>query len=118
MPSGGDYPPTIKGQFQYNDHGGWLSYEKVCFHGVVADLPLPPSDMAYGGNYEGYYRPQPKTLGDGGRFVVTVQDQGQTGPSTSDYLSITLYDGVFAGYSNAGNLKGGSIQLHKDEDED
>ncbi len=109
---------TIKGQFQYTDHGcRWNDY-KVRFHGVVADLDLLPFGMAYGGDYEGDYRPQPKTLGDGGTFVLTVEDQGQPGPSTSDYVTINLVGGVFAGYSNAGNLKGGNIKLHEDEDED
>jgi hypothetical protein len=111
-------PPTIKGQLQYTDHGGWNDYEKVRFHGVVTDLPLPPFGMAYEGTYEGDYRPQPKTLGPGGRFVVTVEDIGQPGASTSDSIEITLSGGVFDGYSNAGNLKGGNIKLHEDEDED
>jgi hypothetical protein len=103
--------PTIKGQFQYADHGGWENYAKVSFHGV------PDSFSGEGNVYEGIgsYTSQPKTLGVGGTFVVRVEDQGQTGPSTSDYLSITLHDGVFDGYSNSGNLKGGNIQAHVDE---
>lgn len=106
-------PPTIKGQFQYTDHGEWMNYAKVSFHGVPESLSVEGN--VYEG--EGSYTPQPKTLGPGGTFVVHVEDLGQSGPSTSDYISITLYDGVFNGYSNAGNLKGGNIQAHVDEDE-
>lgn len=110
--------PTIKGQFQYTDHGGWEDFKKVSFHGVIAEVPpFNPDGTVYEGIYQGSYTPQPKNLGEGGEFKVTVTDNGQFGPSNSDNVKIELIDGVFDGYTNSSKLRGGNIQFHQDEEE-
>ena len=112
--------PTIKGQFQYTDHGGFSnangSFRKVSFHGRITELPenFTCDRAALGGAYVGEYTPQPPTLGLGGYFEVAVEDNGEPGPSTADAFAIRLIGGVFDGYENAGLLCGGNIQAHVD----
>jgi len=98
------------GQLQFNDH------EKgVKFHGVVDSVP---NDTCVGlatefeGRYLGSYTPQPRKLGEGGRFEIYLEDKGKSGPSQGDYFELKLHDGIHDGYSLKGTLEGGNIQTY------
>ena len=92
-------------------------------HGVVEPLIVPnvPSCEAAveglpGALFEGTYRPQETTLRSArGEFVVQVFDQGEPGTSqeeiTGDGFSIQLIGGVYNGYTRAGYIEGGNVQV-------
>jgi hypothetical protein len=66
--------------------------------------------------FEGTYRPQEKTLrSQQGEFVVQVFDQGEPGGSqeeiTGDSFSIQLIGGAYTGYTRAGYIEGGNVQV-------
>ncbi len=102
----------ISGQLQYNDHD-----KGVRFH-AVADA-LDNGDTCDGwlntweGRYYGSYTPQPRKLGEGGRFEIYLQDNGKGGgPSKGDKLTLTLVGGIYDGYFKETTLEGGNIQAH------
>src|SRR5215213_6398699 len=66
--------------------------------------------------FEGTYRPQDRTLRNlRGEFVVQVFDQGEPGTSqgdiTGDSFSIELIGGAYNGYTRAGYIEGGNVQV-------
>ena len=48
-----------------------------------------------------------------GTAQVVVCDNGEPGPSSGDNLSIQILTGPYAGYSNAGVLEGGNLQINQ-----
>jgi len=112
----------VSGQLQYNDH------EKgVMFHGVADSLIEGGTCNGlldtWEGQYCGTYTPQPRKLGEGGRFEIKVVDSGEKGPSKGDELTLTLDGGYHDGYGidtklaadgtfKEGNIKGGNIKAH------
>lgn len=117
----------VSGQLQYNDHE-----EGVSFHGVADSLIEGGTCNGlldtWEGQYFGTYTPQPRKLGEGGRFEIKVVDSGEKGPSKGDELTLTLDGGCYAGYKidttfaedgtlksgniKGGNIKGGNIKAH------
>lgn len=98
------------GQLQFNDHE-----TGVKFHGVVDSVPENTCGglaSAFEGHYLGSYTPQPRKLGEGGRFVIYLadKDKGESGPSKGDYFELKLTGGIHDGYSLHGTLEGGNIQ--------
>ncbi len=109
--------PCVSGQLEYQDHRPWKS-KSVSFHGVLTGQtpfigpdgqPLEVTNENQAA-FAGTYKPQPESLGEGGTFVVQVQDFGKKGPSDGDTFSITLCGGVFDGYTQSGSLVGGNIK--------
>lgn len=97
-----------KGQFQYMDRAAGVK-----FHGVAIDGGWPESYPSFVGYFIGTYEPQPKKAGPGGEFDAYVYDfDGHPEFGDSDYVDILVYDGVYAGYRNAGFLQGGNIKSH------
>jgi len=101
-----------KGQFQYKDHS-----ENTAFHGVLdttinidgyEPCEIPGEDIAF----EGDYRPQPKKLGDGGTFTMTLLG----GSEKDQCLRIELEDGIHDGYVREGCLGGGNIKVWDQEE--
>lgn len=109
--------PCVSGQLEYQDHRPWKG-KSVSFHGVVLsqakfigpdgkEVEVPTDKQAAFG---GTYKPQPESLGEGGTFVVQVEDAGKDGPSEGDTFKVTLCDGVFDGYTQSGTLVGGNVK--------
>jgi hypothetical protein len=85
-----------RGQFQYNDHVAGRA-----FHGVV-EQPIVDC-LVTELSYTGEYTPQPPTAGYPGTFVLEL--------SEDSCLTITLNEGVYAGYSRSGCLEGGKLRF-------
>jgi len=109
---------VARGQFQYHDHGGpWgPNALTVAAHGVInapfEGVCIQPPVFPIG-VFTGTYEPQPKKLGSGGTFTISVEDGGEPGPSNGDTFFVEFVGGVFDGYSNSGNINGGNIQVHE-----
>ena len=98
-------------------------FPEIRLHGTVEPLIVPnvPScaDAVEGiqtALFEGTYRPQEKALrSQQGEFVVQVFDQGEPGSSqdeiTGDSFSIQLIGGAYTGYTRAGYIEGGNVQV-------
>jgi hypothetical protein len=98
-------------------------FPEIDLHGTVEPLIVPnvPScEAAVEGLpaalFEGTYRPQDRTLRNlRGEFVVQVFDQGEPGTSqgeiTGDSFSIQLIGGAYNGYTRAGYIEGGNVQV-------
>ena len=98
-------------------------FPAIDLHGTVEPLIVPnvPScEEAVEGLpaalFEGTYRPQDRTLRNlRGEFVVQVFDQGEPGTSqgeiTGDSFSIQLIGGAYTGYTRAGYIEGGNVQV-------
>jgi hypothetical protein len=98
-------------------------FPEIKLHGTVEPLIVPnvPScpeavEGLPAALFEGTYRPQEKTLRNlRGEFVVQVFDQGEPGSSqgeiTGDGFSIELIGGPYNGYSRAGYIEGGNVQV-------
>ncbi len=98
-------------------------FPEIRLHGKVEPLIVPnvPScaDAVKGiqtALFEGTYRPQEKTLrSQQGEFVIQVFDQGEPGGSqaeiTGDSFSIELIGGAYNGYTRAGYIEGGNVQV-------
>lgn len=101
----------VSGQLQFNDH------EKgVKFHGVADSVPWNTCgglSSKWAGEYLGSYTPQPRKLGEGGRFEIYLEDRGEPGHSKGDYFRLSLTGGIYDGYSLDGTLEGGNIQVPK-----
>jgi len=108
----------VTGQLQYYDRDAG-----VRFHGVADSLYEGDYDgllNTWEGRYCGNYTPQPRNLGDGGRFQIEVVDKGKKGPSKEDTLTLTLEGGVYgengvcgpSAYNMTATLAGGNIQAH------
>jgi hypothetical protein len=123
---------VIKGQITYHDTGTsvieGLPFGEVRIHGVVDPLiftapdceaaALDFLDMA---QFDGTYRSQDTSLtsAEPGRFHVLVFDQGEPGRTkdpvfvTGDGFAIELTGtyAPYAGYTRAGYIEGGNIQV-------
>ena len=100
---------VVSGQLQFNDHD-----EGVKFHGVADAVPCGACggfSNEWSGNYLGSYTPQPRKLGEGGRFEIYLEDRGESGHSKGDYFKLSLTGGIYDGYSLEGTLAGGNIQV-------
>ena len=98
-------------------------FPAIDLHGTVEPLIVPnvPScEEAVEGLpaalFEGTYQPQDRTLRNlRGEFVVQVFDQGEPGTSqgeiTGDSFSIQLIGGAYTGYTRAGYIEGGNVQV-------
>ncbi len=108
----------VTGRLEYQDHMPWKKSGVskaaiVSIHGEVGDVVLV--DMACSQNqnvavFTGTYRPQPTSLGEGGKFTIKVEDKGKSGPSSEDTFGLMLVGGVFDGYKVEGVLAGGNIR--------
>lgn len=98
--------PVASGMLQFNDHS-----EGIKFHAAVDSCDWTTETE---GTFYGTYTPQPKKLGKGGNFAITLQDGGNGKAGISgDFASITLTGGIYNGYSISGNLSGGNIKAKK-----
>ena len=123
----------VSGRLEYQDHRPWTNDQgivwNVSIHGAVNDVldtEVVVAAPTYTGDimrddycsvlkpnvamFKGKYRPQPKSLGEGGEFNVIVEDRGKVGPSSEDTFEIELISGVFKGYKQSGVLAGGNIK--------
>jgi hypothetical protein len=103
-----------RGQLEVMDNNA-PGYGRVKFHGEVnnfGELPCGAPIDGVGG-FIGTYTPQPKTLGDGGFFIVAFTDQGEPGPSNGDAIALLAIGGVYDGYTFEGTIGGGNIQILK-----
>jgi hypothetical protein len=132
----------VKGEITYHDGStsaslGGLVFPDLRIHGTVEnilvdddmdpDTKAVPADTceeiveSRWAQFEGSYRSQNKTLRTkpAGRFVVVVFDQGEPGVGdpviTGDGFSIELtgLGAPYAGYTRAGYIEGGNIQVDK-----
>src|SRR5215207_2000303 len=121
-----DSPSTIDVPVDRDDPLGPVVptiFPEIDLHGTVEPLIVPnvPScEEAVEGLpaalFEGTYRPQDKALRNlRGEFVVQVFDQGEPGTSqaeiTGDSFSIELIGGAYNGYTRAGYIEGGNVQV-------
>ena len=123
---------VITGEIDYHDDPSSITLEgdlkptlfpEIDLHGTVEPLIVPnvPSceDAVEGlpaALFEGTYRPQDKALRSlRGDFVVQVFDQGEpsasVGDITGDSFSIELIGGAYNGYTRAGYIEGGNVQV-------
>jgi len=123
---------VIKGEITYHDSPSAItlegaveptSFPEIKLHGTVEPLVVPkvPScEAAVEGfpvaMFEGTYRPQEKALrSQRGEFIVQVFDQGEPGSSqgeiTGDSFSIELIGGAYNGYTRAGYIEAGNVQV-------
>jgi hypothetical protein len=123
---------VITGEIDYHDSPSSIILEgdleptlfpEIKLHGTVEPLIVPnvPSceDAVEGlpaALFEGTYRPQDRALRNlRGEFVVQVFDQGEPGSSqaeiTGDSFSIELIGGAYNGYTRAGYIEGGNVQV-------
>ena len=98
-------------------------FPEIDLHGTVEPLivsNVPSCDAAVenlpAALFEGTYRPQDKTLRNlRGQFVVQVFDEGEPGTSqgeiTGDSFAIELIGGAYNGYTRAGYIEGGNVQV-------
>jgi len=105
------------GQFQYDDHA-----LNVKFHGDTepslffinefntcrAVHGLSDGEFVGVAEFRGNYRPQPK--GAPGEFTGTISDAGTQG-FVGDTFTINLQGGQYNGYTNAGPIEGGNIDV-------
>ena len=130
---------VITGQIDYHDDASTINvpvdpdvpdspvvptvFPEIDLHGTVEPLivsNVPSCEAAVEGLpaalFEGTYRPQDRTLRNlRGEFVVQVFDQGEPGTSqgeiTGDSFSIELIGGAYNGYTRAGYIEGGNVQV-------
>ena len=123
---------VIRGEITYHDSPSSITLEgdleptlfpEIGLHGTVEPLIVPnvPScDEAVEGLpaalFEGTYRPQDRKIRAlAGEFVVQVFDQGEPGSAqgeiTGDSFSIELIGGAYNGYTRAGYIEGGNVQV-------
>jgi hypothetical protein len=129
---------VIRGTITYHDDPSTIAPKGIRLHGKVdpffiEGIELPPdvegpvtcenADVLAGvvgipvAQFDGEYRSQDTTIPvpmNPGRFSVTVFDQGEPGsPPTfdGDQFSIVLTGAPYAGYTRAGYIEGGNIQV-------
>ena len=98
------------GQLEWHDgpvrfHGKVEPIVLLTEPGLCDDVSLPTGLLSFGGTYE------PHTGGPAGEFIVEVNDLGEPGKINGDFISIKLVGGFHGGYTNAGMLQGGNIQV-------
>ena len=128
----------VKGQIKYHDDStsaslGAVVYPDLRIHGTVENIlvdtniddniPAVPADTceqvaeARWAQFAGSYQSQDTTLRTKprGQFVVVVFDQGEPGVGdpviTGDGFSIELFGRPYGGYTRAGYIEGGNIQV-------
>ena len=131
----------VKGEIDYHDSSTKVSAGGVLFPGlrlhgtvqnILVDDDLDPLTKAVPANtceeiaesrwaqFQGSYRSQQKSLlsATQGKFTVLVFDQGEPGATdqedptiTGDGFSINLELGPYNGYTRAGYIEGGNIQV-------
>lgn len=100
----------VHGQFQWYDHGRLWEGKKVAAHGVM-DYNLEGCETGdIHDVYEGTYWPQPKNLGDGGKFKYYPETD------TPPCFEVVMLSGVYEGYQFRGCLDGGNIRVWEQED--
>jgi hypothetical protein len=123
---------VITGEITYHDSPSLITvgddlepteFPEIRLHGTVEPLIVPRVGSCEeaveglpGALFEGTYRPQEKALrSQQGEFVVEVFDQGEPGSSqeeiTGDGFSIQLFGGAYNGYTRAGYIEGGNVQV-------
>ena len=117
----------ITGHITYHDEPsivGGVEFPEIRLHGTVDSAPVEgvascaeAADLYEGlpaAQFEGTYRSQGNAE-QLGRFTVLVFDQGEAGRSfgdvTGDGFAIALTGGAYGGYTRAGYLEGGNIQV-------
>lgn len=96
---------SVKGQFQYVDHGTGVSFHaRIVEHAFVID----GADvfLAFLGEYSVRGKPA-------GRVLIRVEDHGQD--SNTDFIWLSVLDGPLAPYFNAGTFENGNIKYHPDK---
>ena len=118
---------SIRGHITYRDAPSTVDgveFPEIRLHGTVDPAPVEgvtscaEAAEAYEGLsaalFHGTYRSQDDPL-QPGQFRVLVFDQGEPGRSvgdvTGDGFSIELIGGAYDGYTRAGYLEGGNIQV-------
>ena len=107
--NGNSVAELYDGQLEWHDgpvriHGKvepvvFLTQPELC-----GDVSLPGL-LSFGGTYE------PQDGGLGGFFEVQVEDLGEPGKISGDFISIKLVGVEHGGYTNMGTLRGGNIQV-------
>ena len=125
--------PVVRGQLEYVDKGpstiGAKTFTNVAVHGGVEAVIFTPDLITAGvttcqdfgeadlrvAQFSGVYRPQspdpavPDNL-EQGTFLVQVHDFAEPGIDR-DRFSIELTGGTYGGYTPAGTIQGGNIQV-------
>lgn len=128
-----DGQPVVRGELDYVDKGpskiGAKTFTDVALHGVVGAVIFTPSLVEAGvttcqdfgevdlrvAQFTGLYRPQrpdpavPDSL-EQGTFLVQVHDFAEPGIDR-DGFAIELTGGTYSGYTRAGTVQGGNIQV-------
>ena len=122
---------VIRGELDYQDHApstiAGMAYPAITLHGVVDPIFTEAATCAAAAEvfpgsalFQGTYRPQPMDPAvpdaiDQGRFSVQVFDQGKpsrsVGAVTGDGFAIELFGGRYPGYTRAGYIEGGNVQV-------
>ena len=121
---------VLKGQITYRDSPSTIDgapFPEVRLHGVVKPVDIfnvascQEAAVVFQGlpsaQFAGTYRSQDSMLSKlpPGKFSVLVFDQGEPGRPGGDFngdtFSIELVGGVYNGYTRAGNIEGGNIQV-------
>lgn len=106
-----------EGQFQYDDHAANIKFHGDTepslffineFNTCKAVHGLSDGEFVGVAEFGGNYRPQPK--GAPGEFTGTISDSGTQG-FVGDSFSISLQGGQYNGYTNAGPIEGGNIDV-------
>ena len=96
---------SVRGQFQYNDHGTQVSFHaRIKGHAFVLDEF--DAHLAFVGEY--LVRGQPA-----GEVLIRVEDVGKG--AERGFLWLSVLDGPLAGYSNSGIVERGNITYKPDK---
>lgn len=130
----GDVLALLSGNFQYRDHGYLIADQRgkersLSIHGelnagvffATCDVLDQASLDVFGSEgYVGEFYFQPRHVGEPGVFHLLFTDNGRTGPSTGDEITIRLYEdaGQILGgtpiYENSGVVTRGQVTQHFD----
>lgn len=121
---------VVRGQLEYRDpapstitlDGVTRSFAGVVLHGTVDASAEGESSCAGAGGvglpvaqFGGTYRPQGPGAREPGRFRILVFGQGEPGRTrgeiTGDAFAIELTGGAFDGYTRAGYIEAGNVQV-------
>jgi hypothetical protein len=122
-----DDQAEMRGHLTYRDGPstvGGVEFPEIRLHGTVDPVPVEgamtclEAAEAYEGlpavQFHGTYQPQDSQL-EPGEFTVLVFDQGESGRTvgdvTGDAFAIELTGGAYDGYTRAGYIEGGNIQV-------
>jgi hypothetical protein len=105
---------TVSGSFVYNDKAAGSPWGTVALKGTYFDYISSCETAPDTFTFSGPYTAQNKACREGGctgSYSVTAHDQGDKGANKGDTLSISLYGGVYDGYTNSGAVKGGNLKV-------